>query len=100
MNNCNLRMRRYFIFQYKSVKMLLLKLGSQLPNLVKILQSVLKIWTKCRLNFHEVEYHQHFRQFARKQNVARYHLEKISNSPALRKHSLLNKPIDTLLIFK
>ena len=36
--------------------MLLLKLGSDLPNLVKKFQSVLKISTKCRLNFHEVEY--------------------------------------------
>ena len=35
--------------------MLLLKLGSELQNLVKKFQSVLKIWTKCRLNFHEVE---------------------------------------------
>ena len=36
--------------------MLLLRLGSELPNLVKKFQSVLKIWTKCRLNFHEMEY--------------------------------------------
>ena len=36
--------------------MLLLKLGSVLPNLVKNFQSALKIWTKFRLNFHEVEY--------------------------------------------
>ena len=36
--------------------MLLLKLGSELPNLVKKFLSVLKIWTKCKLNFHEVEY--------------------------------------------
>ena len=34
--------------------MLLLELGSELPNLVKKFQFVLKIWTKCRLNFHEV----------------------------------------------
>ena len=55
MNNSNLHMRRYFIFQYRSAKMLLMKLESELPNLVKKLQSVLKIWTKCRLNFHEAE---------------------------------------------
>ena len=36
--------------------MLLLKLGSELPNLVKNFQFALKIWTKCRLNFHKVEY--------------------------------------------
>ena len=35
--------------------MLLLKLGSELPNLVNKFQSVLKIWTKYRLNFDEVE---------------------------------------------
>ena len=35
--------------------MLLLKLGSQLPNVFKITQSALQIWIKCRLNFHEVE---------------------------------------------
>ena len=34
--------------------MLLLKLGSELPN--SKVQSFLKIWTKCRLNLHEVEY--------------------------------------------
>ena len=43
-------------FKYRSVKMLLLKLGSELPNLVKTFQFVLKIWEKCRLNFHEVEF--------------------------------------------
>ena len=35
--------------------MLLLKLGSELPNLGKKFQSVLKIWTKCEMNLHEVE---------------------------------------------
>ena len=35
--------------------MLSLKLGSKLPNLFKKPQSVLKIWTKCRLNFHKME---------------------------------------------
>ena len=33
----------------------LLKLVLELPNLFKKFQSVLKIWTKCRLNFHEME---------------------------------------------
>ena len=42
-------------FKYRSVKILLLKLGSELPNLVKKFQSALKICIKCRLNFHEVE---------------------------------------------
>ena len=41
--------------KYRSVKMLLLKLGSELPNLFKDIQFTLKIWIKCRLNFHEVE---------------------------------------------
>ena len=41
--------------KYRSVKMLLLKLGSELPNLFKVIQSTLRIWIKCRLNFHEVE---------------------------------------------
>ena len=36
--------------------MLLFKLGSELPNLLKKIQSILKIWTKCRLNSHELEY--------------------------------------------
>ena len=36
--------------------MLLLKHVSELPKLVKKFQSVLKIWTKCRLNFHKLEY--------------------------------------------
>ena len=35
--------------------MLLLKLGLELLNLVKKFQSLLKIWTECRLNFNEVE---------------------------------------------
>ena len=34
--------------------MLLLELGSELPNLVKKFQSIPKIWTKSRLNFYEV----------------------------------------------
>ena len=41
--------------KYRSVKILLLKLGSELPNLFKNIQSTLKIWIKCSLNFHEVE---------------------------------------------
>ena len=43
-------------FKYWSVKILLLKLASELPNLVKNFQFVLKVWTKSKLNFHEVEY--------------------------------------------
>ena len=39
----------------QSAKMLLMKLGSELLNLVKKYQPILNIWTKCRLNFHEVE---------------------------------------------
>ena len=35
--------------------MLLLELGSELPNIIKRFQSVLKIWAKCRLNFNKVE---------------------------------------------
>ena len=35
--------------------MLLLKLGSEMPNLFKNIQSALNIQIKCRLNFHEVE---------------------------------------------
>ena len=35
--------------------MLLLKLGSELPNLFDNIQSALKIWIKCRMNFLEVE---------------------------------------------
>ena len=41
--------------KYRNVKILLLKLGSELPNLFKNIQSALKILIKCRLNFHEVE---------------------------------------------
>ena len=36
--------------------MLLLKLGSELQNLVKKLQPAIKILTKYKLHFHEVEY--------------------------------------------
>ena len=36
--------------------MLLLKLGLKMPNLTKKIQFFLKIWTKFRLNSHEVEY--------------------------------------------
>ena len=35
--------------------MFLSKLGSELQNLIKKFQSVLKLKTKCRLNFYEVE---------------------------------------------
>ena len=35
--------------------MLLLKLGSELQNLVKKLQPAIKILTKYKLHFHEVE---------------------------------------------
>ena len=56
MNKCNLLMRKFFKFQVcKCKKTLLLKLESELPSLVKKFQSVLAIWTKCRLNFHELE---------------------------------------------
>ena len=48
-------MSRCYKFKYNSVKVLLLTLASELANLFKKFQSVLKIWTKCRLNFHEVE---------------------------------------------
>lgn len=44
-----------FYISSRSVKMLVWKLGSELPNLIKKFQSALKIWTRCRLNFHEVE---------------------------------------------
>ena len=44
MNNCNLHMHRCFK----------LKIGSELLSFVKKFQSVLKIWTKYRLNFQEV----------------------------------------------
>ena len=44
MNNCNLLMFQYISnFKYRSVKTLLLKLGLELPNLVKKFQTVLKI---------------------------------------------------------
>ena len=43
-------------FKYWDLKMFLLKLGSELQNLIKNFQSALKISTKCRLHFHEVEY--------------------------------------------
>ena len=49
--------------------MLLLKLGSQLPKLVKNLQSALKIWAKIRLNLHELEY-LHEVKYARVRNVS------------------------------
>ena len=52
--------------------MMLWKLGSELPNLVEKFQSVLKIWTKCRLNSHEVEY---FHEVKRTQ-VSQYASEK------------------------
>ena len=42
-------------FKYRDVKMFLLKLGSELPNLDIKFQPVLKIQTKYRLYFHEVE---------------------------------------------
>ena len=59
MNKCNLLMRKFSKFQVcKCKKTLLLKLGSELPNLVKKFQSILTIWAKCRLNFHELEYFQ------------------------------------------
>ena len=35
--------------------MFLLKLGSELQNLVKKLQCAMKTWTNYRLHFHEVE---------------------------------------------
>ena len=38
--------------------MFLLKLGSELQNSIKKFQSVLYAQTKCRPNFHEVEYAQ------------------------------------------
>ena len=43
-------------FKYRSVKMFLLKIGSELPNLVKKFQTFLKIWANCSQNFYEVEY--------------------------------------------
>ena len=43
------------VWKYESVKMLLLKLGSELPNLVQKFRSVLKIWTKYSLNNYEKE---------------------------------------------
>ena len=43
--------------------MFLLKPGSELPNLVKKYQSVLKTWTKCRLNLHEVKYFHELKYF-------------------------------------
>ena len=36
--------------------MFLLKLGSELQNLVTKLQCAMKTWTNYRLHFHEVEY--------------------------------------------
>ena len=42
-------------FKYRDVKMFLLKLWSELQSLVKIFQSAMKIQTKYRPNFHEVE---------------------------------------------
>ena len=45
-------------FKDRDLKMFLLKLGSELQNLIKKIQSVLKIKTKCRLHFQEVEYFQ------------------------------------------
>ena len=57
MNSCNLRMRADVSnFKYRNVKMLLLRLASELSNLVKKFQSVLKVWTKWQLNFHELEH--------------------------------------------
>ena len=35
--------------------MFLLKLGSELTNLFKSIQSALKIWLKCRVNYHKME---------------------------------------------
>ena len=40
---------------YRSVKMLLVKLGSELLNVFINIQSALKMWIKCRVNFLEVE---------------------------------------------
>ena len=48
-------MRRGSDFTQSDFKMLLLKLGSELQNLVKKLQSAMKILTKYKLHFHEVE---------------------------------------------
>ena len=42
MNNCNLRMPDVANFKYRNVKMLLLKLRSELPNFVKKFKFVLK----------------------------------------------------------
>ena len=53
MSNCNLRMRR--CFKYRDLKMFLSKLESELENLNKNFQSVLKIQRKYRLNTQEVE---------------------------------------------
>ena len=45
-----------FNFKHKNLKMFLLKLGSELQYLIKKFQPVLKIKTKYRPHFHEVEY--------------------------------------------
>ena len=41
-------------FKYRDLKMFLLKLGSELQNLMKKSQSVLKM-QRCKLHFHKVE---------------------------------------------
>ena len=42
-------------FERKDVKIFLLNLWSVCEKLVKKFQANLKIWTKCRTNFHKVE---------------------------------------------
>ena len=42
-------------FNYRDGKILLLKLGSELQNLVKKLQSAVKVYTKYRQNLEEVK---------------------------------------------
>ena len=43
-------------FKYRDLIIFFKKLGSELQNVMKKFQSVLKKWTKCRLHFHEVDY--------------------------------------------
>ena len=43
-------------FKHRDFKMFLLKLGSELQNLIKKFQPVLKIYAKYRLHFQKVEY--------------------------------------------
>ena len=55
MNKCSLCLHRCFRFEVQECQNASIETWNRAAKFTK-LQSVPKIWTKCRLNFHEVEY--------------------------------------------